>query len=94
MDRVEEIRERHKAISGSVFLASGKSNYALSLAINNLQIAHNDRHELLSELDKARAERDRYRDALTRIANTDYRGNRSGESPIAWAALQDAASDD
>lgn len=49
-----------------------------------------DRHDfetVVSQRDTARTERDRYRLALERIAQTDYRGNRSIEQQIAADAL-------
>jgi hypothetical protein len=44
---------------------------------------------LLAHLATVEAERDRYKAALRQIADTDYRGNRSHESIIAYRALED-----
>jgi hypothetical protein len=46
-----------------------------------------DLRTLLASLATLRAENARLTDALTEIANTDYRGNRSHESQLAYRAL-------
>ena len=43
---------------------------------------------LVGKCESLQRERDRYRVALEKIANQDYRGNRSTESEIAWKALK------
>ena len=43
----------------------------------------------MARLATVEAERDRYKAALRQIADTDYRGNRSHESIIAYRALED-----
>jgi cell division septum initiation protein DivIVA len=48
------------------------------------------RDELLNENRKLNQHIKRLEEALHRIANTDYRGNRSTESQIAFEALKEA----
>lgn len=43
----------------------------------------------IAEVARIVAERDRYKRVLERIANADYRGNRSHESQLAWHALNE-----
>ena len=59
----------------------------LKTEVEFLLSTHNDLDALT---DKLTAERNHYRAALERIANQDYRGNRSTESEIAWKALKNA----
>ena len=52
--------------------------------------AASHRDELLGENRKLKERIKRLEEALSRIANQDYRGNRSAESQIAFEALKEA----
>jgi hypothetical protein len=52
--------------------------------------AHDNTAELARQLNEVQRERDAYRSALQRIAEADYRGNRSMEQVIAHNALKAA----
>jgi hypothetical protein len=55
----------------------------LDFAMTNESIETNENHKLRQHIK-------RLEEALRRIANTDYRGNRSTESQIAFEALKEA----
>lgn len=64
------------------------ARYITEIAWSNGAYArYADIDRLRAELAAAIKQRDNYRSALERIANQDYRGNRSTESQIAFSAL-------
>jgi hypothetical protein len=90
VDRVEEVRkalERESTYSESDMCAPYILNRALFL-LSALDKANAEIAELRAELEAVKVENARLREVLKRIANTDYRGNRSSESQIAFDALK------
>ena len=63
-------------------------DYAEVFGDDSLKEFHRD--ELLGENRKLKDRIKRLEEALSRIANQDYRGNRSTESQIAFEALKDS----